>query len=95
MKFHPIEGEKWCRKCETVKPRSMFSPAIRSPDGVHAYCKACRSAYQGRANKLKATRTNAPPRADVWPRPMKERVLDSRSNDWRYPVAAANLRWVA
>lgn len=33
--------EKPCTKCGVVQPKSEFSPATRSSDGLHGWCKSC------------------------------------------------------
>lgn len=34
-------GEKLCMECETMKPMTEFSPAVRGLGGVAAYCRPC------------------------------------------------------
>ena len=37
-------GEKWCRRCETVKPSAAFAVNVRRPDGLQTYCRECQAA---------------------------------------------------
>lgn len=33
--------EKWCRRCERVKPRSAFGVHAKTNDGLQSYCREC------------------------------------------------------
>lgn len=40
-----LRPSKYCSKCRQEKARSQFSPDERNVDGLHVYCKDCRSRY--------------------------------------------------
>jgi hypothetical protein len=37
-------GEKWCRKCETIKPLTQFAGNKSARDGHQAHCRSCAAA---------------------------------------------------
>ena len=41
-----MSESKYCRKCESWKPRSSFSPRKQSPDGLRPECRECRNRRQ-------------------------------------------------
>jgi hypothetical protein len=49
-------GEKWCRRCDTVKKEPDFAANARRPDGLQTYCRTCQAedyrAKQAAAGKL-------------------------------------------
>ncbi len=49
-----MTDSKWCRRCDTTKPRAEFHRSRTARDGLTTYCKACMRAYQeaNRAHKL-------------------------------------------
>ncbi len=53
---------KKCRKCENNKMDMEFSKDKRNQDGLHSYCKECRSTY-------KRSLTLGDVRGDVKPTP--------------------------
>jgi Recombination endonuclease VII len=37
-------GEKWCRRCDEVKPQAAFARNRTAPDGLQGQCRACAAA---------------------------------------------------
>lgn len=83
---------KVCRRCGMEKAAGQYSMAKRSPDGLHAHCRACRSAANSVKNKLKR-RQKLDTR--LYKRPLFEAVIDGAFMAWRYPVEPGALRWAA
>src|SRR5690606_22111506 len=80
---------KQCRRCGEVKASDSFSKATRSPDGLHAHCKRCRSIRNAAAQR--SERGNDA--TYIWPRPLTERLCDLRLREWHYPATAGQLTW--
>ena len=70
---------KCCRRCGEVKNADMFTRASRSPDGLHAFCKACRS----KANAASQRTQKGGDATYVWPRNALERSADIAIREWR------------
>jgi len=94
--IEPYESERQCQRCGQCKPKSMFSPSKCGKDGLHSYCKPCRSEYvtaAKKAKRLKPARAKAADREEIWPRPITEQLLDLKLRNFRYPVTAGQLTW--
>lgn len=50
---------KHCNKCGETKPTTEFSKSTRAIDGLHAYCKACASAYSAKWRASNAEKKKA------------------------------------
>lgn len=90
------ESERQCKRCGQYRPRSMFSPSKSGKDGLHSYCKPCRSEYvtlYQRRKRTKPPRQKSPDRGEIWPRPLTEQLLDLKVRNWRYPASAGQLVW--
>ncbi|KKK80356.1 hypothetical protein LCGC14_2824300, partial [marine sediment metagenome] len=46
---------KFCRKCQELKPESLFSKNRGTKDGLRSDCKACQSEYHKRYRPLHRT----------------------------------------
>ena len=46
-----VDGQKYCTACEQRKPLDHFHTRTASPDGRHAYCKACRKEKRTRLQR--------------------------------------------
>lgn len=94
--IEPYESERQCRRCGQCKPKSNFSPSKCGKDGLHSYCKPCRSEYVTLYQRRKRTspvRQKAPNRDVIWPRPLTEALLDLKLRNWRHPATAGQLTW--
>lgn len=69
-------GEKYCGKCETVKPLAAFRLDSRRSDGRDGQCKACRREYavnnRDKANARWKTWAHAQPKTDPTPEDRKK-----------------------
>lgn len=45
--------EKFCRKCEAIKPITEFCKRAESPDGLQSHCKACSLEYRRTSSRRK------------------------------------------
>ncbi len=52
-------GEKWCRRCETIKPLDAFAQNRSARDGLQGHCRVC-AATAYRAKRLAAGAVVAP-----------------------------------
>lgn len=85
-----------CKRCGQYKRASCFSRCKHGKDGLHSYCKSCRSEYMTAYHRRKRTsppRKKAPNRAVIWPRSQTEALLDLNLRNWRYSVSAGQLTW--
>jgi len=86
-----VISERACRQCCVVKAMEAFSLAKNGPRGRHSFCKECRNARNGIANKLR--RLDAGREKPNWPRDMGERILDVSINNWPALAPANDLFW--
>lgn len=40
-KYTVVDGQKWCRHCEVMKPVEEFSRNSQAPSGLQYWCKSC------------------------------------------------------
>lgn len=80
-----IETERQCTRCHACKPLSQFSPRSDGPSGRHPYCKACRN-QQAKDRAALGRRKDRKHREELWPRQLREALLDVRARKWRGPV---------
>lgn len=96
----PACGEKACARCQQIKPLTQFSLVKRKDESTkhHSYCKSCRNAHaQERAilGRRKDRQVRKPRLEEIWPRQLREALLDVSAKKWRGPVTAGPLRWAA
>lgn len=85
-----------CKRCGQHKEPSCFSRSKSGRDGLHSYCKPCRSEYvtlYQRRRRANPPRPKRPNREEIWPRPLTEALLDLKVRNWRYPASAGQLTW--
>jgi hypothetical protein len=92
-----MEGMRMCSRCETAKPLDCFSYYLK-PNGrmqVQSYCKPCRNEYMAERTKMGRRRDRTvrkPQPVELWPRQLREALLDVRAKKWRGPVSPGQLR---
>jgi 5-methylcytosine-specific restriction endonuclease McrA len=93
---------KTCSKCKQEQPKSEFTTAPRSPDGRHAWCKAClRDLANGNYDSERARRRHAENKSDPAYVAMKKAAYVAMKkaayDRWRreHPdrMKAANTKW--